>query len=571
MLESPLHENHLLRFKVEVINVPVFNSASTASINFFDENNKKTATHKFAFITKEEIYDKIDKGLDVILNNSYIKDFSLTEYRTTRGLDEHAYIALANFSAKKSFFDCDDATDFSYAEFAGPKTNFEWAIFGNGRNIFNNSKFGNGDVNFKKVKFGNGSTSFQSVNFGDGLINFSSASFGTGNLSFVDTNFANGNVDFKNTFFGDGVIDFKFAKFANGDVSFERALFGKGKIDFKNVEFGGGKIDFRRVDFNDGDVLFEGVEFGDGKVTFRNARFGEGYKSFEMSDFAHGEAHFDLVNFGSGMVSFKRAKVATISFKGCPINCYMDLRFGQCILVDLSSTIVRDILDVKPVGEKVVIKEMNLVDMRILGRVFMNWRENDVYDLIYNQHTTSLFQKAEQFRVLKENFRNNGQYDDEDSAYLEFKRCEARAELEESKNKGFKASLFAYPKYYFQRYVFDFVGRYATNPLRVLSNMVLTFFIFSFVYFVFSVSDNLSKYGHVVAGGAETLPFNCPDLSAFEAFGNSLYYSGITFLTIGYGDYFAWGLLKPVAVFEGFSGVFLMSYFTVAFVRKILR
>jgi hypothetical protein len=50
-----------------------------------------------------------------------------------------------------------------------------------------------------------------------------------------------------------------------------------------------------------------------------------------------------------------------------------------------------------------------------------------------------------------------------------------------------------------------------------------------------------------------------------------VYYSAITFFTIGYGDYFAEGYLKPFAAFEGFTGVFLMSYFTVAFVRKILR
>jgi len=50
-----------------------------------------------------------------------------------------------------------------------------------------------------------------------------------------------------------------------------------------------------------------------------------------------------------------------------------------------------------------------------------------------------------------------------------------------------------------------------------------------------------------------------------------LYYSAITFFTVGYGDYFALGWIKLFAVIEGFCGVFLMSYFTVAFVRKILR
>jgi hypothetical protein len=51
-----------------------------------------------------------------------------------------------------------------------------------------------------------------------------------------------------------------------------------------------------------------------------------------------------------------------------------------------------------------------------------------------------------------------------------------------------------------------------------------------------------------------------------------LYFSATTFLTIGYGD------IQPptqtvafAAGIEGFLGLFLMSYFTVAIVRKLLR
>mgnify|MGYP006452504657 FL=1 len=52
---------------------------------------------------------------------------------------------------------------------------------------------------------------------------------------------------------------------------------------------------------------------------------------------------------------------------------------------------------------------------------------------------------------------------------------------------------------------------------------------------------------------------------------NSFYFSAITFFTIGYGECVPTGLLKIISPIEGFTGVFLMSYFTVAFVRKILR
>ncbi|MGZ3864610.1 MAG: potassium channel family protein [Bacteroidia bacterium] len=571
MLDSPLHEHHLLRYKVDIEDKPMRSFQKTAIVSFFDENDKKVVVLKYGVISQEEIFARLDAGEDMNLNGAYVLNFSLTDYRVEKGLDDSVYINLKNFSAKKAFFDCDVTNDFSYAKFEGDKVLFDSAIFGNGTNNFANANFLNGDVSFKKAKFGSGSTNFQSVQFGDGLVSFNNANFGTGNLSFVDCNFGNGNVDFRTTYFGDGTVDFKFAKFAAGDVTFEKASFGKGKKDFKNVEMGGGKIDFRRIDFNDGDVSFEGVEFGVGKVSFRSARFGHGDKSFEQADFAQGGAQFDLVNFGSGSVSFNLAKVDEISFGGCALNCYIDLRFGECHSVILSNTIVRDILDLKPTDEAVTIKIFNISGMRILGRIFIDWRANNVHHLIYEQTDTSLFQKAEQFRILKENFRNNGQYEDEDAAYLEFKRCESKAQLEDAKKKDKLSASMAYVTYYFQRYVFDYIGRYATDPIRVLANMLLAYFAFSIIYFVFSMSDSLEKIGHVIAGGTGTLPLNDSHLTMLEAFGNSLYYSGITFFTVGYGDYFAAGLLKPVAVFEGFTGVFLMSYFTVAFVRKILR
>jgi hypothetical protein len=562
MLDSPLHEHHLLRYEIEIVDKPMLSYSQTALISFFDENNKKVCIFRFGVISCEEIYQRIDRGENLSLNNAYIKNFSLTDYRVNKGLDDHVYIKLAKFSAKKTFFDCDVSTDFSYAQFEGEKTVFESAIFGNGVNNFFNADFGHGDVIFKKAKFGSGSTSFKSVKFGDGNIVFNNTNFGTGNLSFVDVNFHNGNVDFKNTYFGDGTIDFKFAKFASGDISFEKASFGKGKKDFKNVEFGGGKIDFRRIDFNDGDVSFEGVEFGDGKVSFRSSVFGKGHKTFEHSDFAHGEAHFDQVDFGTGSVSFNKAQITEISFTGCPLNCYMDLRFSQCKMADLSNTIVRDILHVKPEDEKVAIHNMKLVNMRILGRIFIDWHANNVFDLINNQKLSSMAQKAEQFRILKENFRNNGQYDDEDASYVEFKRCEARANLEEAMAKDKKNAVWAYPTYYFQKYVFDYIGRYGTDPVRVLMNVVLTVFIYASLFY--SVTEFVPRYGTV----ASTLP---PELNHLHDFWNDLYFSAITFFTVGYGDYFAEGYLKFLAALEGFSGVFLMSYFTVAFVRKILR
>lgn len=558
MIDSQLHDDHLLRYSVSFEG----RNNELAIVTFYDEHNKKVTRLSLNVITKEEIYKWIDNGDSVKLENAYVKDLSLSEYRETRNKREHDLVFINNFNATKTFFDCESTTDLSYAKFEGTQTVFNKIVFGNGYNNFLAADFGHGDVLFDHAKFGSGTTNFQSVRFGDGDISFEGTNFGIGNLSFADANFSNGHVNFKNTIFGTGNIDFKFAKFSEGNISFERAMFSKGKKDFKNVEFGGGRIDFKRVEFNDGDVSFEGVEFGNGKINFRGAIFGLGHISFEQADFANGEANFDHVDFGSGSISFNQAKAAHISFRGCPFNCYVDLRFKECKIANLSNAIVRDIVDVKPESKDVFIRELYLTDTRILGRLFINWRENHVADLIYNQKKTSFIQKAEQFRNLKENFRVNGQYEDEDAAYIEFKRCEAKANLNAELNGSSLEKIFSYPKFYFQKYIFDFVGRYATAPTRVLANGVLAIFVFGLIYYLTTV------YFHSFGSVQTTLP---QELNHFQEFWNSIYYSAITFFTIGYGDYFPHGGLKFVAVLEGFSGVFLMSYFTVAFVRKILR
>lgn len=569
MIEQSLLESSFFQYQVRIDDTPFRSFEKTVYITFFDENGKKAEVVKLGFVSPETVYKKIDEGADINLNNAYIQDFSLTNYRVEKGLDDSVYVELKNFSAKKAFFDCETKTDFSYARFIGEKTIFEQAVFSHGNVDFVNADFGDGQVSFKKTKFGNGNKSFQFAVFGAGDVTFTGTNFGGGNVSFVNTNFSKGNADFKSTRWGNGTVDFKFAKFEEGDVTFERSIFGVGKKDFKNLEFGGGKIDFRRVDFNDGDVSFEGVEFGNGKVLFRSVTFGTGEKHFDEADFGEGEVQFDAVDFGGGMLSLHMVKADILSFKGCGFNLFLDMRMAKCNLIDMSNTIVRDIIDFEPEDEEIHITTINFRGMRILGRLFIDWRVNQVKSLIYSQSETTMYQKAEQFRLLKENFRNNGQYEDEDGAYIEFKRCESQAQLKEALELDKKNAFWAYPNYYFQRYVFDYVGRYGTAPTRVLLNMALTFMVFSLIYFVFSISEALTSLGHVVAGGTETVKFI--ELPAMQAFGNSMYYSGITFFTIGYGDYFANGILKPIAVFEGFSGVFLMSYFTVAFVRKILR
>jgi hypothetical protein len=61
------------------------------------------------------------------------------------------------------------------------------------------------------------------------------------------------------------------------------------------------------------------------------------------------------------------------------------------------------------------------------------------------------------------------------------------------------------------------------------------------------------------------------ELPFWRRVGNSLYFSIITFATVGYGDWRPMYWAKSAAAAEGLLGVFIMSVFTVSFARKILR
>ena len=101
------------------------------------------------------------------------------------------------------------------------------------------------------------------------------------------------------------------------------------------------------------------------------------------------------------------------------------------------------------------------------------------------------------------------------------------------------------------------MGLYATNPARVLISMVIGYLLFTVIYILMIYFSN-----------ADILSTTSDQLGVVA---RSFYHSAITFITIGYGDHYPVGAARIVSGVEGFIGVFLMAYFTVAFVRKVLR
>lgn len=471
--------------------------------------------------------------------------------------------------------------NFTGVNFGRGRTTFRVARFGKGKKDFSRVRFGGDEVSFEKVEFGNGEISFRSADFGNGKVDFTRCEFGNGKKTFTDTNFGNGTttftgsnfgdgkISFKLAEFGEGLVDFHFCKFGEGELVFERTKFKDGGLDFRAVEFINYDVKFNRIEFGNGDIIFEAGEMKAGSMTFSFAVFGNGMFNFENAQYENADMIIEDVDFGVGKVSFKKSKFKSITLKSSQLNNYFDLRVEKCGKLDLSNTIVKDILDISSYEFKIDIQEIDLSGIRLLGRIYLDWKKSNVKELIYQQ-TGDFRNKSEQFRVLKENYHTLGMYDEEDYAYVEFKRSEAIADLNDiiapTQKKGIKLKEYnifrkaiAHISYFGKWLVFDKMGLYATAPIRVLLSMIIGYTFFSLSYLVLS----LLKLGEIYPGP--------PDAANISLLGKSFYMSVITFFTIGFGDFYPMGALRVVAGLEGFCGVFLMSYFTVAFVRKILR
>lgn len=572
-------KKYSIQYVCESIEIDNRTFDSYVEIHLQNEYNHQLTTLKKGVLNWDTIEQQFNETQELNFDHCYIKDFDIEKLYLS---DSQNSCLIKHLSAKNAVFESDteinfskieleqDILDFSFTYILKGKLNFHASILAKKTNDFSNIVFNAGNVdfansifgkeknNFKNSVFNEGFKNFQYTDFSSGEANFTNVHFGSGDVSFINANFKTSKPVFKVATFDKGKVDFHYSQFGDEDISFERVNFGDGTVDFSKVDFGKGKVNFNRSFFNNGEVSFEGIELINGKLTFKKASFSNNSINFSEASCAGSTLLFQSAILGNSTINFFNSVAENISFRSCHLNNYVDFRVKQVHIIDLRDCVVRDILDFIPYENDVQISVLNIDGMRLIGKIFIDWEKNEIFNIINRQKNSDHLQKAYQYRLLKENFHNTGEYEAEDKAYIYFKRNESKSILFHSLKKSNLNKLSAYLSYYFKDLLLDKAGLYATSPVRVLWSMLISYIFFSLLL----VFTSFSQLGDLTGSSEHHL---------LSVISDSLYFSIITYLTIGYGDFCPLGIDRWIAGIEGFVGVFLMAYFTVAFVRRILR
>ena len=342
-------------------------------------------------------------------------------------------------------------------------------------------------------------------------LDFSYAGFYNLNLDICDITLVNGNVEFSDAHIIEteillGGIECSGSRYFTPEVSFRYIKAHKSKIltmlmtQSLSLDFLCAKTEETEVCLDPLPKTFENLCFvksNISQVKLSNA---------SIKELDIGEARFDCLEL-------RRCEILGKSNLSGSIKRFL---FNDCINTNILRIALEDT------------EEVSFEDAINSGRIYFK----DFPKLV--EKITE--KKNEQLLMLKENFRQLGEYDNEDICHLHYQKAKTKEEK----------------RYYIRglRRLLDWISGYGTKPCRTFLTIILLILIFGTAYYI--------------------IP--CLQYQGVSGWLECIYASAITFFAVGYGDLFPATLAtKMVSLVEAFSGVTMTSYFLVLLSRKVIR
>ena len=480
-----------------------------ASIEEKTEEEFKQALKEYIQKVKEGNRDYNFIDFLFIGNINFKEDLSINVFK-------NAFFSGATFEGNVFFLETtfEGKADFFRTIFRG-KTYFTSATF-EGKADFLSATFG-GDANFTGVTF-KGDTDFRSTTFKE-ITYFTNTTF-EGDANFNEATYER-STEFKMAIFKANAC-FEGTTFNGHSTYFTNAIFG-GDANFFVVNFKG-NANFKQASFN-GDASFEEAFFG-GDADFRLKYFVKILNFSKIKTFP-GRKLFIRLNNRRGKISFERAHLE---------NIYLDIELVEDIFIDFTDALL---------------KNTKIKKSRI---------ENHIL-----QEKEKEFSKAKEiYLLLKNNFHSIGRYADEGWAFKKEK------DMDRKSNCHFK-TLHRWLWSCFLNIIYG----YGERPCNVIKTAVAIIIIFalSFSFIGLGNPEIIELKGTAIHQNSG----NMVDLvskgllknNVIRNFPDSLYFSTITFTTLGYGDFRpleGWG--RILAGSEAFIGAFTMALFVYTFARR---
>jgi len=365
--------------------------------------------------------------------------------------------------------------------------------------------------------------------------NFSKAKF-YGTTRCNDVTLSNGAVFREAQFFG--AVSFEESRFQK-EVDFKGAIFS-GISNFRNTRFLE-KAYFKHIRFKD--VNFHNAIFVD-KCTFspKPGDLENENPTFESADFSG--AHFEKGgSFDHCIIldgDFEDSSILNVSFRGV----YLDhVKFAGALMESAYLSDSQWTVELDRPQYKSLLDWFHVFDPRLVIREELEANKIPVKN---KEERIEGFKKAEStYRRIKHSLANEGDYEKAGEFYIH--------EMRMKKKRYYNGEGFISRWNYFWNVLYSWTCGYGERPKRVFLNAFIMIIIFTLLYYS---ADGIAKDG---------------DEDYDSSLKECLYFSVVTFTTLGYGDYSPKSSFQLIAVFEAFLGAFTIALFVLVFGRKVMR